>query len=74
MDGDGYISKKEGCIGFSQTTVEWIGPFISEYLKGMGISPWKKTYYRKAFYYKASFKKVREKTHIIKHMCNAGAG
>lgn len=72
LDGDGYISRKEYCIGFSQTTVKWIGPFISEYLKHIGIRPWKETYYRKAFYYKASLKKVKEKTNIIRLMKSAG--
>jgi len=73
LDGDGFVSKKEYCIGFSQTTVKWIGPFISEYIKSLGIRPWKETYYRNAFYYKVSFKKIKERTDITKFMIKAGA-
>lgn len=65
LDGDGYISKKYGCIGFSQTVVKWIGPFISHYLISKGINPWKNIMYRNCFYYTASLKKVKERTNII---------
>lgn len=72
LDGDGYISIKEGSIGFSQTVVKWIGPFISNYLRDVGIIPWKEKYYRNAFYYRTSLKKVKEKTNIINLMVKAG--
>jgi len=68
LDGDGYISKKYGCIGFSQTIVKWIGPFISDYLITKGINPWKNTIYRNCFYYTASLKKIKEKTNIVRLM------
>jgi hypothetical protein len=72
LDGDGYIIKKRGRVGFSQTIVKWIGPFISSYLKEIGIKPWRETYYRNCFYYETSFKKIKEKTDIIRFMASAG--
>jgi len=71
LDGDGYISKKYGCVGFSQTIIKWIGPFISNYLMFKGIKPWKNLIYRNCFYYTASLKKVREKTNIINFMAKS---
>jgi len=68
LDGDGYISMKDGCIGFSQTVVKWIGPFIRDYLETKGIKPWKNVMYRNCYYYNTSFKKVRERTNIVGFM------
>jgi intein/homing endonuclease len=65
LDGDGYISDKYGCIGFSQSIVKWIGPFISNYFTKKGIRPWKNTIYRNCFYYATSLKKIKEKTNIV---------
>ncbi|MBU3897193.1 MAG: hypothetical protein KJ697_04680 [Nanoarchaeota archaeon] len=66
LDGDGYVSGNT--IGFSQTIVKWIGPYIFKYLKQKGIKPWRNAIYRNCYYYRTSFKKVKEKTNIVKSM------
>jgi len=71
LDGDGYIDKRGGYIAFTQTIAQWVGPFISKYLRENGIIPWKEKYYRNAFYYRASLKKVKERTNIIRFMTKA---
>ena len=68
IDGDGYITERRGVLGFSQTIVKWIGPFIADYLEAKGIKSWKRLYYRNCFYYAASLKQIRSKTQIIRFM------
>jgi len=68
IDGDGYITERRGVIGFSQTIVKWIGPFIADYLESRGIKPWKRLYYRNCFYYATSLKQIRNKTQIVRLM------
>lgn len=68
IDGDGYITERRGVLGFSQTIVKWVGPFIADYLESKGIKSWKRLYYRNCFYYAASLKQIRGKTQIIKFM------
>lgn len=68
IDGDGYIDIKAKTIGFSQTTVKWIGPYISKYLKSKGVLPSKNLVYRNCFYYRAPLKSVIAKTDILNFM------
>lgn len=71
LDGDGFINKKE--VGFSQSIARWIGPFIVNYVEMKGVNVWIKKNYRNAFYFRAPFKKVKERTGIIKFMAKAGS-
>lgn len=69
IDGDGYIDAKRKAIGFSQTIVKWVGPYICRYLRSKNIKPWKQKVYRNCFYCTASLNSVRKNTKILKYSC-----
>jgi len=65
LDGDGYIRPRDYSIGFSQTTVKWIGPFIEKHLSKRGVRTWFR-YYGNAYYLRAPIRQVEDKTDIFK--------